>query len=116
MKLKKGQYEIDGIIFTRKGKKLVRQADAHGAAWAYVNMDLKAADGTLFDAVGVFCESDHGEHYSTLILLDGEIVVQGEAGFLHKIAKTKDEFFPYKYRPRKPLVGDIHVGENGWSK
>lgn len=110
------KYEIDGTVFTRKGKKLVRRTDAHGETWVYANMDLKAADGTLFDAVGVFCESDQVDHSSTLILTDDEIVVQGEAGFLSKIGKTESEFFPYKYRPRKPLASDIHVGEDGWSR
>jgi len=114
----KYQFELEGgrtAIFTRKGKKAV-QIDKNSGEYL-VNADLIAADGTKFDAVLVIDTWSSGEHGGTYILLENCIAEQGNPDFLKLIDKTKDEFFPYKYRYRRILpCEDHHIGSSGWSR
>jgi|FLOH01.1.fsa_nt_gi hypothetical protein len=114
----KYQFQLEGkrsTIFTNKGKKAVRIFKDSGDF--LVNADLKAADGTMFDAVLVIDIFSSGEHCGTYILLPDKIVKQGEPGFLEQIGKTSEEFFPYKYKYRAVLpCQDHHVGDDGWSR
>lgn len=110
-------YTIDlgnGLVpqFIQNGKKRF----VCGDGCVFVNAKLKAADGTMYYAVLEIDETAQGEHHTTIILLDDEIVVQGEPNFLEKLGKTKSEFFPYKYKVSAKLkCHDIHVGPDGWS-
>jgi hypothetical protein len=88
-----------------------------GDGMVAVTCDLKAADGTLFNAICEFDTLSSGEHCGMGILLPTCIVWQRDEGFLAAIGKTKEEFFPYKYKRRKEInCEDLHVGEDGWSR
>ena len=102
------------ITFVKNGKKAYQINKDSGEY--LVNADIKAADGTKFNAVIIIDTWSSGEHCGTYILLPNEIAEQGELGFLDKVGKTEKEFFPYKYKYRTELpCDDIHIGDDGWS-
>ena len=100
------------IIFSKKGRKAVHIA--HGEY--FVNAEIKAADGTIFDGIVAIDTESSGEHGGTFILLPDKIAEQGTPNFLETIGKTDKQFFPYKYRYKAVLpCHDHHVGPDGWS-
>jgi len=110
----KYQFEIGNrkIAFSKKGRKA-----AHLYEGVYfVNAEIKAADGTMFDGVIEIDTESSGEHCNTFILLPDKIVEQGTPNFLKSIGKKDYEFFPYKYRYKAVLpCHDHHIGPDGWS-
>lgn len=113
----KYEFKIDGrsVVFSKKGRKAVRVSeDPYGEY--IVNAEIKAADGTMFDAIVMIDTESSGEHCGTFILLPDKIAEQGTKDFLETIGKTEKQFFPYKYRYKAVLpCHDHHVGPDGWS-
>ena len=101
-------------IFTAKGRKVAQISPDSGEY--LINADIKAADGTHFDAVLVIDTESSGEHCGTYILLPDSVAEQGTPDFLKQIKKTGEEFFPYRYKYRAALpCRDYHIGGDGWS-
>lgn len=102
--------------FSRKGRKRV----VIERGLVMVNGKVKANDGTVYDALLEIDEGSSGEHCGTGIFYEKDtprIVFQDDKDFLEKVGKTKDEFFPYKYKYNAQIYCyDHHIGENGWSK
>ena len=117
------EYEIDcgedGMYtFTRKGKKRAAlPEDEYGTREVLVNGEVLAADGTRYDAILLIDETSSGEHCGTWIMGDNYLVEQGADGFLETLGKTKEEFFPYRYRYSVALhCHDHHMDDDGWSR
>jgi len=100
------------VVFSAKGKRCVDIGEGE----LMVNADVRLADGTTIDAVLVIDALSSGEHCGTYFLTNDAIVWQGDVGFLKAIGKTKEQVFPYKYRPRVAIPGDIHTDTDGWSR
>ena len=101
------------VVFSKKGRKAVH---VYGGEY-FVNAEIKAADGTMFDGIVIIDTESSGEHCGTFILLPDKIAEQGTPNFLGTIGKTDKQFFPYKYRYKAVLpCHDHHVGPDGWSR
>jgi hypothetical protein len=104
-----------GIARFKKG---VAQRFEVGDGFVYVSGKIKLADETLFDAILEIDTSSSCEHWGTMIFMDkGPPAVQGEPEFLKILGRSKDEVFPYTYRPDPEMLpeDDIHTGDDGWS-
>jgi hypothetical protein len=119
------------VVFTAGGRKryLMEEYDfsiSAGGSIGYVmaNGIIEAADGSKHHALLEIDESSSGELCGCGIFIptegpgDVDIVFQDEPGFLEKIGKTSDQFFPYKYKycDAVKVLGDHHLEASGWSR
>ena len=114
--------------FTAGGRKryLIEKTDfmrdsmnAQGAIGiVMINGLIRFADGTEGYVVLEIDETSSGEHCGTGVFLPcGDLVWQNEEGFLAAIGKTKDEAYPYTYKPTGTIktYDNHHIGSDGWS-
>jgi hypothetical protein len=118
MKTKKRIYQLKypkTTVFLGGGGKQRRSMGEEG--FFVFSSDIRLADGTEYDGFVELDETSSGEHWGTgIILADGKLVWQDAPDFLEQLGKTKEEVFPYRYRPRvEPRCYDHHRGDDGWS-
>lgn len=78
-----------------------RWIDETGATWSWRLATVVLADGSVWEAEVLLCESDAWEHYGTRIRLpDGTEADQDSATFLAQLDRSAPEVYPYRYRYR----------------
>ena len=100
-------YGKSGGVTVESGKNFVITRECDDATWSTRSGTVRLADGTEYEAVLEFCDSDSGEHYGTAIWTDKGLVWQED--FLEALGKTKEQIFPYKYRYHGYISGDHHT-------
>tara|TARA_R110002110_G_scaffold364431_1_gene574267 strand:- start:212 stop:628 length:417 start_codon:yes stop_codon:yes gene_type:complete len=119
------------VVFTAGGRKryLMEEYDfsiSAGGSIGYVmaNGIIEAADGSKHHALLEIDESSSGELCGCGIFIPSapglsvKVAFQDEPGFLEKIGKTSDQFFPYKYKycNAVKVLRDHHLEASGWSR
>ena len=92
---------------------------AHGpVGYIMVNGVIRFADGTEAFCLLEIDEHSSGEHCGTGVFLpNGEVIFQDEEGFVEALGKSKEQVFPYRYKPTGKVrtSRNHHIGEDGWS-
>jgi len=117
--LKGSKIKVDGgNIFMAGGRKRL----AFGDGGIYVNGIVRFANGQEAYAILEIDESSSGEHCGTGIFISDDVYPcdmtwQGDKDFCQRLGLTKDEVFPYTYKPTgKVRCENHHVGDDGWSQ
>ena len=88
----------------------------NNAKWSARTGVVKLANGQMYRAVIECCDHDSGEHYGTMIWTGSGLMDLHNETHQRMMGLTKSDIFPYRYKHDTPIIGDCHVGPDGWSR
>lgn len=79
------------------------------SGFCYVTGRIKTTDGVVLPAVLHISVRDRGEHWGTLVPVNGHLTHVHEGAFLEIMKERGIEVVPYSYNYDPIIEGDLHV-------